>query len=567
MSKKRDAVRGIKIVHPRAVPVIISLCRTAKIAEIVNLMVEWNEANTKVSPGILIEALVVCIMCGRKPLWKVEQFWADQDLGLLFQGIDLTSYHQLNDDALGRALDRLAEVDMKELVSFASLALLSAHKLSISSINLDTTTKSVQGAYEDDSHDLFKIEYAYGKDHRTDLKKFKIGVAIQEQGLPVFSELMAGKKPDTAWNPEAVLEMKDLFENKGYKDIVFVSDCVLVTTESLRQLAKEQIQFVSRLPETFNLAAELKSQAWEKNEWHDLGPLSASDSKKAACYKAYPARAKLDGRMYDFVVVQSSSLEKRKEKTLARRISIQKEELEKEAKALATKDYACEPDACSAMEELVAKAAALGFQVQGETVKEETSSYSHKGRPRKGEQPVVATSHHASCTIGDVRKEFYDQLKQKESTFVLIANVKDKKKYDDLGILLEYKHQSSIETKFRFLKSPVYLGPVFLEKPERVEALGYVFMLVLLVASYLEYRVRKGLKETGEAVLLPGNKKTDRPSVQTIMEIFSLVEVLIISGERYFPEANSLQLQAINMVEWAGYDPDEVYLEPLACNL
>jgi hypothetical protein len=73
MSRKRDAVKGIKIVHPRAVPVIISLCRTAKIAEIVNLMVDWNEANTKVSPGILIEALVVCIMCGRKPLCYEEQ--------------------------------------------------------------------------------------------------------------------------------------------------------------------------------------------------------------------------------------------------------------------------------------------------------------------------------------------------------------------------------------------------------------------------------------------------------------------------------------------------------------
>jgi hypothetical protein len=74
MSKKRNAVvRGIKIVHPRAVPVIISLCRTARIAEIMNRMVEWNEANTKVSPGILIEALVVCIMCGRKPLCYEEQ--------------------------------------------------------------------------------------------------------------------------------------------------------------------------------------------------------------------------------------------------------------------------------------------------------------------------------------------------------------------------------------------------------------------------------------------------------------------------------------------------------------
>jgi len=37
--------------------------------------------------------------------------------------------------------------------------------------------------------------------------------------------------------------------------------------------------------------------------------------------------------------------------------------------------------------------------------------------------------------IGDIRDKFYDQLKKKESTFVLIANVKDRKKYDDRGIL------------------------------------------------------------------------------------------------------------------------------------
>jgi hypothetical protein len=58
----------VDIVHPGAVPVIINLCRAAKIAGIVNRMLNWNEPNAKVSPGLLIEALVVCIMCGRKPL-------------------------------------------------------------------------------------------------------------------------------------------------------------------------------------------------------------------------------------------------------------------------------------------------------------------------------------------------------------------------------------------------------------------------------------------------------------------------------------------------------------------
>ncbi len=233
------------------------------------------------SPGLLIEALVVCIMCNRKPLWKVERFWAEQDMELLFKDAGLTS-DQLNDDALGRVLEKLARLDMKELLSAVSLELLVEHGLSISSVHLDTTTVSVQGAYENDTFGQFKIEYAYGKDHRMDLKKFKIGAAVQEQGLPVFSELVAGKESDMVWNRQAVLEMNELFKGKGYQNIVFVSDCVLVNTESLRRLGKEHIQFISRLPETFNLANELKDLAFAKDEWHDLGQLSASNPKQAA---------------------------------------------------------------------------------------------------------------------------------------------------------------------------------------------------------------------------------------------------------------------------------------------
>jgi hypothetical protein len=68
--------------------------------------------------------------------------------------------------------------------------------------------------------------------------------------------------------------------------------------------------------------------------------------------------------------VQSSSLEKQKAKTLERRLNRQKEGLGKEARELAAK--ACDADAQSALDELLSRAAALGFQVQGNTVKEES---------------------------------------------------------------------------------------------------------------------------------------------------------------------------------------------------
>lgn len=80
MSKRRYFLTELTTVHPHAVPIATMLCRTARIGDKVNRMVNWNEANAKISQGMLIESLVICIICGRKPLWKVEQFWARQDL-------------------------------------------------------------------------------------------------------------------------------------------------------------------------------------------------------------------------------------------------------------------------------------------------------------------------------------------------------------------------------------------------------------------------------------------------------------------------------------------------------
>ncbi len=130
--------------------------------------------------------------------------------------------------------------------------------------------------------------------------------------------------------------------------------------------------------------------------------------------------------------------------------------------------------------------------------------------------------------------------------------------YSDLEILKEYKNQSSIETAFRFLKSPVYLGPIYLKKKERVEALGYIFILVLLIASYLEYRVRKYLKDNDKYLLEPNGAKNTRPSVKTILEILEYVPILLIDGQKFFP--SNISLKTLEMIEWTGFQPS-IYLE------
>lgn len=115
---------------------------------------------------------------------------------------------------------------------------------------------------------------------------------------------------------------------------------------------------------------------------------------------------------------------------------------------------------------------------------------------------------------------------------MLISSIKKELNYDDRKILTEYKRQSNVEQRFRFIKRPVYLGPIYLHTKRRIEALGYVFILILLIVSYLEYRVRQNIKKLGVGVYQPGGKTTETPSTKTIMEEMSLVRVDSVEGKR-----------------------------------
>lgn len=114
---------------PQAVPVLAMLCRTAGVSRIIDQLVKWNDSNAKVSPGLLIESLLICILCDRKPLWRVERFWAKHDLAMIYPGIEISA-GQLNDDAYGHALDKLLQMNMGDMVvSACSLAMLQAHEI------------------------------------------------------------------------------------------------------------------------------------------------------------------------------------------------------------------------------------------------------------------------------------------------------------------------------------------------------------------------------------------------------------------------------------------------------
>ena len=87
-----------------------------------------------------------------------------------------------------------------------------------------------------------------------------------------------------------------------------------------------------------------------------------------------------------------------------------------------------------------------------------------------------------------------DKLKEQAGCFVLISNISEDQ-YSDAEILKIYKEQYSIEKNFGFLKDPLIVNDLFLKKPERIEALGFILVLSLLIWRLLERCTRKYIKE------------------------------------------------------------------------
>jgi len=82
---------------------------------VVDTLLPWDQARSRIAPSILLLMLGVNVLCHRNPLYRVENWAATMPLPLLWGNQIQAS--QCNDDALGRVLEDLAEHGSKLLAT------------------------------------------------------------------------------------------------------------------------------------------------------------------------------------------------------------------------------------------------------------------------------------------------------------------------------------------------------------------------------------------------------------------------------------------------------------------
>jgi transposase len=277
----------------------------------------------------------------------------------------------------------------------------------------------------------------------------------------------------------------------------------------------------------------LVAEALSRDGWEKLGAIV--EGSQAATYEAQRFTSTVLGHAVQGAVYRSSEPQDRAEKSVRRRQARALKEAQAEAKRLSQVDYGCEADAEQARQRFATTWEDDLLRVEGVVERRKVDgSYPKRGRPAAGvERPVVERIELRLAVTAD--EERAQQAIRDESCFVLVHLGKEKHSAREL--LEVYKGQAVVETRFPFLKDPSWADRFFVKRAERVEALGYVLLISLLLWTVWERRVRSGLDASGEGPIrdVTGMKKS-RPTAMVCAHILHGLKVArVVEGGEVGP--------------------------------
>jgi len=208
-------------------------------------------------------------------LYLVPRFFQNKPVEKLI-GPGIEAAH-LNDDALGRCLDAIANYGTTRLFGELAFEIGSEQGLQGRSSHLDTTSFILQGddvesetietpqpIFEADETvcpptpvtSVPKIRQGYSKDHRPDLKQVVLSLTMSgPAGFPCWMEALDGNSSDKTSFHETIGRVKAFQEQlEKAEPVIWVADSALYTVEKLLSYKEH---WITRVPNTIAAAKAL----------------------------------------------------------------------------------------------------------------------------------------------------------------------------------------------------------------------------------------------------------------------------------------------------------------------
>ncbi len=496
-SVARSARETLRSYTVGALPILSDLLRRMRLEEFLRAALPPEDRRTKLSPVKALLVLLRNLLVSREPIYGVGEWAARHAPDLL--GLATAEIDRLNDDCVGRALDRLFLADVPSLVLAVATHAVKEFDVSLDELHNDSTTVSFCGAYTSAGMEqrflgrpTLAITFGHNKDHRPDLKQLLFILTVTaEGGVPLHFRAESGNVVDDQTHRDT---WDFLCQLTGRRDFLYVADCKLATSANMAHIHQRQGRFVTVLPRTRAEDAAFRSLvAKGQVAWRPLWEKTDDEGQAIDryCVGDQPATT-VEG----YRLVWYHSLRKAETDAVARSGRIEK--ALKQLAALREKlrsprtRYRQEAKVAAAVAEILASCGAESWivtEVQPQT--RETFHQDHRGRPGKDTHYVkkVATRFDLVYRIDDAQVA---AEATGDGIFPLVTNVTD---LSELDLLHAYKRQPAIEKRFSQLKTDFEVAPVYLKAVHRIQALLCVYFFALLVEALLERQLRRAMQQ------------------------------------------------------------------------
>jgi transposase len=514
--------------------IVAGICKEIDLIECIDEAV--GPTDRKVSVGEAVQAMVLNGLgfVGR-PLYLTPEFFANKPVDLLIR--DGLAAADLNEDSLGRALDRLHERGVTPIFGLVAQHALSVLGLSSRFGHLDSSTFSLHGAYEGPEGDgaeaqpeTIQITHGYAKDHRPDLKQATLAlICSQQSAIPTWLAALDGNQSDHESLPELLQDYIEQMEDAELD--YFIADSALYSAENIQTLSG--LKWLSRVPATLKAVKQLYQQV-------EPGQMVAANESGYRYLEVCSTYADVPQR---WLVVFSETSYEREVKTLTKRIEAERTRAEQALNALCRHEYETPETAMQAWHNAQAKWRFHFIQTDQLRL---VPHYDGPGRPRKEQSPDSLTWQIPGEIVAD--EQAIEQARRTKGKFVLATNELDDHELPAETLLTAYKEEGSrSERGFRFLKDPFFFADsLFLKKPGRIMALLMVMGLSLLVYALAEHHLRTQLAERDETLPDQKGNPTQRLTMRRVFQVFEGIDLLMIRSDRCV-ERRVLNLRPVHL--------------------
>jgi transposase len=462
------------------------------------------DAQAVMTPG---EAMAGLILNGRgfanRPLSFTPQFFANKPLALLLrEGIDAEMFNRCK---LGRTLDEAHAYGCNLLCEELARAVCTHEGIDLRFHHLDTTSFALTGDSlpESDAHAMC-LTHGYSKEHRPDLKQAVLALLVsQDGGIPLVRQSWDGHTADTRiFQGRAEALLRAFKTTPSPRSLI--ADATLSCEANVAHLAK--LGFITRIPATLKVLAQVISQALPWNTWKPVDPHTRYQPLALGHY----------GMVQRWLVVYAQAALERAAATLKQATQRAHEAITKQRFHLQAQRFGT-PQA--AHEALAALAKCWQYHGVASSHLTEHTRDAGQGRPTP-RTPLKASAWHIQAHV-HADDHAREQDKQAKACFVLGTNI-DARELSDPEVIAAYKGQSRGEGGCRFLKAPrFFVSSLLVKKPSRIAGLLMVMTLALLVYSVAQRRLRAQWATHQETV--PNHIKQPTPS-PTLRWVFQLLE-------------------------------------------